>query len=122
LAVEPEFVAQPDAVAERAPGHVPDHLPHEHFEFFRIDVHSSLHFLAERPRLSCRGRLQDLEARKTTMAAPVSFSRWFYGAPDGCGCRQRTPRSRAKTVMPTRRSRQRQSSRRNQDTKNRPNT
>src|SRR5262249_31919244 len=36
------------AVAERAPGHVPDHLPHEHFEFFRIDVHSSLHFLAER--------------------------------------------------------------------------
>jgi hypothetical protein len=27
---------------------VPDHLPHEHFEFCRIDVHGSLHFLAER--------------------------------------------------------------------------
>jgi hypothetical protein len=32
-AVDSEFVAQPDAAAERAPGHVPDHLPQEHFEF-----------------------------------------------------------------------------------------
>jgi hypothetical protein len=49
LAVEPEFVAQPDAVAERAPSHVPDHFPHEPFEFFRIYVHSSLH--AKDPRI-----------------------------------------------------------------------
>ena len=28
-------------------------------------------------KLSCRGRLKKVDARKTKMAAPVSFSRWL---------------------------------------------
>src|SRR5262249_62263035 len=81
LAVEAEFVAQPDAVAERAPGHVPDHLPHEHSEFFRIDVHSSLHFLAERPSSPAGAAWQTVRPRETSLAAPVRCSAWFGAAP-----------------------------------------
>ncbi len=35
---------------------------------------------AERAKLICRGACKNVESRRTRMAAPVSFSRWFDSA------------------------------------------
>jgi hypothetical protein len=60
---------------------VPDHLPHEHFEFFRIDVHSSLHFLAEQQAHQPAYAGAAVKLEESCFAWPVWCSVAFSGRP-----------------------------------------